>query len=134
MSQNINLQNIEASLSSKMYTVHHQGVSIEAIFELESLKVTSKTDNLNFGGVASFTLDTEYGGGPVSVKLEFIVKDGKLILDLDEVEYDQILDWKEIAAESNIMHAYIDDEEDEEEEVFDRDDNEDYDYFYNEED
>lgn len=132
MNRNINLQNIEAVLSLKNYTVHNRGITIEAIFELESFTITSKADILNFEGVVTYTLDTEYGGGPVTVNVEFVVNNGKLKLDFDEVDYERILDWKEIATESNITHAYIEDE-DEEDENFNYHDNEDYDYSYEDE-
>ncbi len=129
MNRNINLKNIKVALSSKTSTVRNKGISIEAIFDLEECDITNKTDDQNFEGIANYTLDTEYGGGPVSVNLEFFVKNGKLIIDFNQVDYEQVLDWKEIAKESNITHAYIDDDEDDEEENFDNNDIEDYDYF-----
>ncbi len=128
MNQNINLQNIKQTLSSKTYTLHHNGITIETIFDLESYKITQQVDNLNFSGNVEYILDTEYGGGPVNITLPFNVSNGLLDLDLKEVDYENLLNWKEIASESNFTNSYFEDEDDEDDEFA----TEEYDFSYEE--
>lgn len=131
MNQNINIHNIKQTLLSKTYTLHHNGIAIESIFELENYKIIDQSDNLNFSGNVDYILDTEYGGGPVNLTLPFHVTNGVLELNLEEVDYENLLDWKEIASESNITNSYFEDEDDEDdEEEFNT---EEYDYSFEEE-
>lgn len=133
MTRNINLQNIEDALSSLTYPIKNQNFTIEAIFELETFEISKKTDDLNFQGNVCYILDTEYGGGPVSVKVDFSVQAGKLFLDLAALDYEKLLNWKEIESESNLNYALIEDEEDEETDQLLSDDVDDFEYFYEEE-
>lgn len=130
MNQNINLQNIKQTLSSKTYTLNNNGIAIESIFELETYQITDKIDNFNFSGQVNYVLDTEYGGGPVNVELPFYVNNGKLDLNFADVPYDEILNWKEIASESNTTNGYFEDDEDDDDEEYPT---EEFDYKYKEE-
>ncbi|WP_128008516.1 MATE family efflux transporter [Mycoplasma sp. ATU-Cv-508] len=60
-----------------------------------------------FKAARQWRIDSEYGGGPVSVSTTFNVVDGELEIDVETVDYDHVFDWEDIEFETTSVRFFI---------------------------
>ncbi|MCK5807213.1 MAG: hypothetical protein KAG91_02345 [Mycoplasmataceae bacterium] len=93
-----NKNNIQKMLGDQSYTVmstHDSRVYIN--FEVLSYETFDESDEMNFNGRVVYGVDTDYGGGSDNgVETTFKVNKGKLSVDLDSINWDNVLDFTTI--------------------------------------
>ncbi|WP_127942664.1 hypothetical protein [Mycoplasma sp. ATU-Cv-703] len=117
-------QTVEEALQTFRHTILKVEVPIEVKFELESWEILGQDNEYNFQGSGQWRIDSEYGGGPVSVSTTFNVVDGELEIDVETVDYDHVFDWEDIEFETTSGSFFYND--DDTNEQYPNDDDEDY--------
>ncbi|MCK5866866.1 MAG: hypothetical protein KAG14_00560 [Mycoplasmataceae bacterium] len=95
-----NKSNIEEMLQNQKYSVistHDSRVYVN--FIVLSYQLFDERDDINFKGRVIYEVDTDYGGGSNNgVETLFEVTNGKLLADLENINWDDVLDFATIDA------------------------------------
>lgn len=89
----ITTSNIEEKLADVNWKVSSStGEMVPIYFLVMSFNISQRINDLNFSGVVNYSIDSDFGGGPATVSTVFDVVDGELNVELDSINFDDLLD------------------------------------------
>ena len=112
----VNKNNIKEMLEDQKYAVmstHDSRVYLN--FTVLSYEIFNDNDETTFNGRVIYEVDTDYGGGSnEGIETIFRVTQGKLLVDLDNINWDDALDFTTIdeGSDSEYGDSELDSEDD----------------------